>query len=62
MKVQTISKEDVDVVWRLFDMMENSSLFSTKAYDSMNRVFTAMFECVKEDGSVDLIETDTNKD
>lgn len=62
MKVQTISKADVNTIWVLFDIMETSGLFSTKTYDSMNRIFTAMFECMKEDGSIDLIETDTNKD
>jgi hypothetical protein len=62
MKVVTISKEDIKVVWKIFDMMETNYIFSREAYNAMCRIYTAMLDCEKEDGSVDMIETDTNKD
>jgi hypothetical protein len=61
MKVKTIYKEDVEVIHKLLDFMETSGLFTEEAHKSMERVFSAMFDCTKEDGSVDMIEDDYNK-
>lgn len=57
MNIRTIEKQEVENLERVFDLILSSGLFAVNIIESISSTFDTILDCTKEDGSVDMIET-----